>query len=297
MEMFNLWHMQQVARIPLSGMTLIALFNLLSCAGAGERKSSRSADTSMRSAVASPAVGDTVKPVGDNSRVSLDWEGTYKGILPCADCPGIETVVTLGQDGNYSRWSRYLERDKVAPLTERGTFTWSADGRTVKLGGDASGPSQYMVGEGRLIQLDMEGKPIVGSMAQAYILEKEPGSGLVAVRGTHWRLVELMGKPVPAPSDARREPYILLDSHEGKLSGSGGCNRIMGAFTIDDSGGLAFSGVASTRMMCPEGMDTEALLLKVLGEVDRYSMRGDSLLLSKGRMAPSARFLAMQTKK
>ncbi|HSH50375.1 MAG TPA: copper resistance protein NlpE N-terminal domain-containing protein, partial [Bacteroidales bacterium] len=25
------------------------------------------------------------------SEISLDWQGTYKGVLPCADCPGIET--------------------------------------------------------------------------------------------------------------------------------------------------------------------------------------------------------------
>jgi copper homeostasis protein (lipoprotein) len=274
-------------------MTLIALFTLFSCTGTGGKATSSSADTGMTTAVASPILVDTLKPVGDNSRVSLDWEGTYKGILPCADCPGIETVVNLGQNGSYSRRSRYLERDKVAPLTEQGKFTWSADGRTVKLGGNASGPTQYLVGEGRIIQLDMEGKPIVGSMAPLYILKKEPGGGLLPLWGTHWRLVELEGKAVPAPSDPRREAYILLDSHEERLSGSGGCNRIMGAFTMDGSGGLAFSKMASTRMMCPEGMDTEALMLKVLGEVDHYSMQGDSLFLSKGRMAPSARFLAM----
>ena len=33
-----------------------------------------------------------------NSRNSLDWNGVYKGVLPCADCEGIETVITLLND-------------------------------------------------------------------------------------------------------------------------------------------------------------------------------------------------------
>ena len=27
----------------------------------------------------------------------LDWDGTYKGVTPCADCEGIETTVTLNR--------------------------------------------------------------------------------------------------------------------------------------------------------------------------------------------------------
>jgi uncharacterized lipoprotein NlpE involved in copper resistance len=36
-----------------------------------------------------------------NSRISLDWAGTYEGVLPCADCPGTKTRLTLNQDGSY----------------------------------------------------------------------------------------------------------------------------------------------------------------------------------------------------
>ena len=33
-----------------------------------------------------------------NSQNSLDWEGVYKGILPCADCDGIETEIVINSD-------------------------------------------------------------------------------------------------------------------------------------------------------------------------------------------------------
>ncbi len=89
------------------------------------------------------------------SQNSLDWSGVYEGVLPCADCPGIQTRLTLNRDGTYELLTRYLERP-VAPRTERGRFTWQAGGNTIAL--DAGG-QRYAVGEGRLSLLDPEGRP------------------------------------------------------------------------------------------------------------------------------------------
>ena len=66
------------------------------------------------------------------SRNSLDWAGTYEGVLPCADCPGIKIRLTLANDGTFEKQSRYLDRD-VVPRTERGLFTWQADGNSISL--------------------------------------------------------------------------------------------------------------------------------------------------------------------
>ena len=35
----------------------------------------------------------------DSSATSLDWEGVYRGVVPCADCEGIVTTITLRRDG------------------------------------------------------------------------------------------------------------------------------------------------------------------------------------------------------
>jgi hypothetical protein len=45
-------------------------------------------------------------PAGDTSRTSLDWPGTYTGVLPCADCEGIETTITLSVDLTYAHENR-----------------------------------------------------------------------------------------------------------------------------------------------------------------------------------------------
>ena|SRR5690554_8196743 len=39
---------------------------------------------------------------------SLDWQGTYSGVLPCADCSGMETQLTLNEDHTYVLTDTYL---------------------------------------------------------------------------------------------------------------------------------------------------------------------------------------------
>ena len=46
-----------------------------------------------------------------NAETSLDYEGTYKGVFPAADCPGIETTLTLNADKTFALHSVYIDRD------------------------------------------------------------------------------------------------------------------------------------------------------------------------------------------
>ncbi|WP_244284201.1 META domain-containing protein [Agromyces badenianii] len=52
---------------------------------------------------------------------------------------------------------------------------------------------------------------------------------------------------------AAGEPSLAL-AGDGKLTGTDGCNRLMGTWTAEDDA-IAFTDVASTRMAC-EGVDT-----------------------------------------
>jgi uncharacterized lipoprotein NlpE involved in copper resistance len=37
-----------------------------------------------------------------NAENALDYQGTYKGVFPAADCPGIEIELTLHNDNTYT---------------------------------------------------------------------------------------------------------------------------------------------------------------------------------------------------
>lgn len=107
-----------------------------------------------------------------NAKNSLDILGTYKGVLPCADCEGIQTEITLLKDETYSKKTKYLGKDDKV-LEEMGDYTWKEDGNTLILEGINTDPIEYLVTENSLMQLDMQGnKGTAGDVSDKYILKK-----------------------------------------------------------------------------------------------------------------------------
>jgi uncharacterized lipoprotein NlpE involved in copper resistance len=115
----------------------------------------------------------SVEPItndGHNSQNSLDWAGTYEGTLPCADCPGIKTTITLKDDNTYTMTEEYV--DKKTKAEDKGKFEWDKSGGKISLV-SKDGKRQYIVGENQLIHLDMDGKEITGPNKDLYILKKK----------------------------------------------------------------------------------------------------------------------------
>ncbi|MDG1276274.1 MAG: copper resistance protein NlpE [Algoriphagus sp.] len=112
------------------------------------------------------------KPDSHNSMNSLDWNGTYKGTLPCANCEGIETILTLNPDQTYLLFTDYLGRNDALEEEKRGSFSWNEAGSIITLTNVTSGPNQYKVGENRIWHLDINGKIITGDLADHYVLIK-----------------------------------------------------------------------------------------------------------------------------
>jgi hypothetical protein len=102
--------------------------------------------------------------------ISMSWSGTYRGVTPAADCPGIDVQIVLNYDRTYNLWYRYIDRDNSSFYRE-GSFTWDKTGRIVILN-IKDFPPYYQAAEGRLVQLDMKGKRITGALADNYILEQ-----------------------------------------------------------------------------------------------------------------------------
>lgn len=117
------------------------------------------------------ATNDTI-PDTHTAAQSLDWAGTYTGTLPCADCEGILTSLTLNEDLTYLLKTRYQNKGEAPGIEKMGHFEWASDGKTILLQGLDNTPNRYTVGENMIIQLDMEGKPITGDLATKYILLK-----------------------------------------------------------------------------------------------------------------------------
>jgi NlpE-like protein len=103
--------------------------------------------------------------------------GAYRGVLPCADCPGIDTTVRLFADpngaedhGRYLIRSSYQERNTTN--TEMGTWTLekgtpsdaSASVYVLKPK-TGNGTTNFLrVGDDEIKQLDNERKPFTGTV-------------------------------------------------------------------------------------------------------------------------------------
>ena len=106
------------------------------------------------------------KPDIHNAETSLDYRGTYRGVLPAADCPGIETTLTLKPDGTYSLHEEYLERD--ARFDAEGAYTLHGNLLTL----EGSDTTWYKVEENRLRRLTTDRKEVEGPLAEHYVLRK-----------------------------------------------------------------------------------------------------------------------------
>ena len=220
-----------------------------------------------------------------NSRDSLDWAGTYRGVLPCADCPGIETRVSLLKDGTFVRVVSYLERDE-RPRTDRGVFSWDAAGRSITLSGPDAQSQMYQVGENVLFHLDRNGRRITGGLAEKYQLIKNKTDARLEDRT--WLLVELMGATVDTVESGLRVS-VRFNSESGLLDGHDGCNRFSGQYELEEGGRLNVGELAGTMMACPEMRFPESLT-DILLNVNEYYIDNGELLLFKDRTAVLGRF-------
>lgn len=104
-----------------------------------------------------------------NAETSLDYEGTYKGVLPAADCPGIETTLILNPDKTFTLHSVYIDRN--SSFDEKGTYTLEGNILTLKEEGGET--AYYKVEENKVRLLNADKQEITGALAENYILNKE----------------------------------------------------------------------------------------------------------------------------
>ncbi|WP_072023207.1 envelope stress response activation lipoprotein NlpE [Photorhabdus australis] len=84
---------------------------------------------------------------------------TFKGILPCADCSGIDTTLLLDGDGGYILEQTYLgTRDGEQSFFESGQ--WVKEGEKIRLTKSDDQKYYYLPKGGNLVMLDIEGNPI-----------------------------------------------------------------------------------------------------------------------------------------
>ncbi len=99
------------------------------------------------------------------------WVGTYKGVVPCDGCDGIERVLTLHANSTYDLHIHYLgTRTK---RWEKGILQWQKTGdifSLIRSGQKAT--ASYLLYKGNLMQLKKDGKLLSGTIRPKYTLKR-----------------------------------------------------------------------------------------------------------------------------
>jgi len=136
-------------------LLLAAMLALAACDG-GDRGDRGDAPAQ---ADAEPAPADDAPLPADD-----DFERTWLGVLPCADCDGIQTRLRLERDGErqtYALEETYLGAEGEAVFAQEGRWVQedTADGASYRLDPGTPGARRYLLrGDGALDQLDGRGR-------------------------------------------------------------------------------------------------------------------------------------------
>ena len=104
---------------------------------------------------AAPTNTSTAQTIASQSTSSdMRWTGHYKGILPCADCNGIETELELKSDYSYELSEEYLGKNN-SDFKSKGNFTFDDKTNIVTL--DHQGQNRkFFVGDNFVELRDMQ---------------------------------------------------------------------------------------------------------------------------------------------
>lgn len=166
------------------------------------------------------------QPVVDehSAEYALDYEGTYTGILPCADCQGIKTKLILNKDKTFLYEQNYLGKSKK-PFINSGNYQVKGGTLTLSL---ADKPLNFSVGESGVYYLDDKLQRYTGKLASYYTLAKQKDFDFVGsystakkgdVKGSYQQTISI--KPTET---TRYDDSYQVSFSASKVRGRAGCS-------------------------------------------------------------------------
>lgn len=148
---------------PIALFLFAPAFFMLACGEKPAPAAESDRDPEIRMESAPPDMHDAAN--------SLDYTGTYRGILPCADCEGVRSELTLVYDNTFTLKTTLLGKGDGKEQVRTGFYSFQKHGSIVTLIG-VEAPNRFFAGENVLWHLDQEGKRITGELADKYALRK-----------------------------------------------------------------------------------------------------------------------------
>ncbi len=219
------------------------------------------------------------------------WHGTYRGVLPCANCEGIRYELKLNEDLSYEMARKYLgKEDKI--FRNEGTFTWDESGNKITLLVDNEEKElyQFEAKEDQLVKLSVTGEPIDEKLQSVNSLVKNQQNE--SIRNRYWKLTHVDQIPIIPSENKEDEAHLILRSDSQKAFGYSGCNQFSGKFHNDESSRIRFSTMIATKKAC-DHVKYESTLFELFETVDSYRVEQDTLFLMNKDNEQLIKFVAV----
>ncbi|MEI4506751.1 META domain-containing protein [Sphingopyxis sp. CCNWLW253] len=189
--------------------------------------------------------------------------------------PGWTLEITpsrLNYDGDYGETKIMVPNPGAKPSTNGRTYTTDRLSVVVRQAPCSDGMSDRRYSDS--VRVVADGKALQGCGGK--ILPPD------TLAGSNWTFVSIGGVPVAAD----RPTSLQFDGN--RLSGSAGCNRFSGGYSVD-GGTLKAGPLMATEMACPgAGMTQEAAFFKLMASPVSLTFADDGTLIltgSEGRTA------------
>lgn len=194
--------------------------------------------------------GDIFHP--SSSAELKPMQQSWRGVLPCADCEGIETSLYLEKDGTWVMNEHYQgARDEPSSFASWGSWARTADKLVLT---DSNGEKAYFRAKGESLEmLDREGNPIESQFN--YVLEPVKSSlpaTPMAMRGMYFYMADAAtftdcatGKRVSVANNATLERGYLAAR---KASDKPVLLSVEGHFTVEENPDTGLP----TRVLTPD---------------------------------------------
>ncbi len=221
----------------------------------------------------------------EKTTADANYVGIYRGIMPCADCGGVITELTLQDDNTCIVKRLYIGRSEEV-FENKGVYKWDQDNLEIllKLDGEQEEYNRFHYSDEGLSKLDRYGQNIYTNLKNSYMLSRYDDANQIT--SVYWVLTELGGKSVDASS--KNIPFFIL-FNDGEVVGNSGCRSFVGLQNSSEKGDFRVNILSTSLRSCPEAKYEEGFM-NVLDQAENYTIKNGELQLSQKNKVPLAKF-------